>query len=260
MRAACAQPWVSCHPGVSKKFRTLVSVGGFEGLGFTGKYGIGCRLGGHPGVSPRGPGETMSSACGGDRLGTGRLMAQEHRGKQLSGQEGVTVLPRSNLDPVASSCPPTGPWPEARAAASSDQGADGQSKLCEALKQKVNPTNVPIEAKESVRWLENLRQSSARLADPARCVHIGDRESDIYSCFARPWTLGRISCCERAWIDSLATAVTRSQPRCPGRAAKDCTGSRCPVETANGHPPSSSFGIEASRCCRRSASKAVTRA
>jgi len=52
-----------------------------------------------------------------------------------------------------------------------------------ALKKKINPTRVPIEKKESVRWLENLRQSSALLDDPGRCVHIGDRESEIYELF-----------------------------------------------------------------------------
>ena len=52
-----------------------------------------------------------------------------------------------------------------------------------ALKRKVNPTRVPIEAKESVRWLENLRQSTDLLGEPARCIHIGDRESDIYELF-----------------------------------------------------------------------------
>jgi hypothetical protein len=52
-----------------------------------------------------------------------------------------------------------------------------------ALKRKVNPTRVPIEEKESVRWLENLQQSTGLLSDPARCVHIGDRESDIFELF-----------------------------------------------------------------------------
>jgi Transposase DNA-binding/Transposase DDE domain len=52
-----------------------------------------------------------------------------------------------------------------------------------ALKRKVNPTRVPIEAKESVRWLENLKQSTELLGEPSRCVHIGDRESDIYELF-----------------------------------------------------------------------------
>ena len=52
-----------------------------------------------------------------------------------------------------------------------------------ALKRKINPTRVPIEQKESYRWLENLKQSTALLAEPERIVHIGDRESDIYELF-----------------------------------------------------------------------------
>jgi hypothetical protein len=48
------------------------------------------------------------------------------------------------------------------------------------LKRRINPTRVPIEKKESIRWLENLRQSIELLNDAGRCVHIGDRESDIY--------------------------------------------------------------------------------
>jgi hypothetical protein len=56
-------------------------------------------------------------------------------------------------------------------------------KDCNALKRKINPTRVPIEEKESYRWLENLRQSAELLGDPARCVHIGDREADIFELF-----------------------------------------------------------------------------
>ena len=52
-----------------------------------------------------------------------------------------------------------------------------------ALKKKINPTRIPIEKKESIRWLENVQQSTELLGDPARCVHIGDRESDIYELF-----------------------------------------------------------------------------
>lgn len=44
-----------------------------------------------------------------------------------------------------------------------------------ALKRKINPTRVPIEQKESYRWLETMRQSTRLLGDPGRCVHIGDR-------------------------------------------------------------------------------------
>jgi hypothetical protein len=56
-------------------------------------------------------------------------------------------------------------------------------KGANALKKKINPTRVPIEEKESIRWLDNLKQSTTLLGDAARCVHIGDRESDIYELF-----------------------------------------------------------------------------
>ena len=52
-----------------------------------------------------------------------------------------------------------------------------------ALKKKINPTRVPIEKKESIRWLDNVRQSTELLGDPERCVHVGDRESDIYELY-----------------------------------------------------------------------------
>lgn len=58
-----------------------------------------------------------------------------------------------------------------------------QFKGCNALKRKINPTRIPIEEKESYRWLENLRESSRLLGNPECCVHIGDRESDIYELF-----------------------------------------------------------------------------
>ena len=60
----------------------------------------------------------------------------------------------------------------------------------DALKRKINPTRVPIEQKESIRWLENLQQSTRLLGDPGRCVHIGDRESDIYELFCKAEELG----------------------------------------------------------------------
>jgi Transposase DNA-binding len=56
-------------------------------------------------------------------------------------------------------------------------------KGCNALKKKINPTRVPIEEKESVRWLTNLRQSTTLLDAPERCVHVTDREGDIYELF-----------------------------------------------------------------------------
>ncbi|WP_281431676.1 IS4 family transposase [Methylocystis sp. H62] len=59
-----------------------------------------------------------------------------------------------------------------------------------AIKRLVNQTRVPIETKESYRWLENLRQSIALMGSPERCVHVGDRESDIYELFCLAQVLG----------------------------------------------------------------------
>ena len=54
-----------------------------------------------------------------------------------------------------------------------------------ALRRRINPTRVPIEGKESMRWLDNLRQSTELLDDPARCVHICDRDIWELFCLAR---------------------------------------------------------------------------
>ena len=72
-----------------------------------------------------------------------------------------------------------------------------------ALKRKINPTRVPIEEKESFRWLENLKQSTALLGEPQRCVHIGDRESDIYELFCAAQEAGT-SFLVRTCVDRLA--------------------------------------------------------
>jgi hypothetical protein len=58
------------------------------------------------------------------------------------------------------------------------------------LKRKINPTRVPIESKESIRWLENLRHSIDLLGRPDRCIHVGDRESDIYELYCLSQELG----------------------------------------------------------------------
>ena len=63
-------------------------------------------------------------------------------------------------------------------------------KGCNARKRKINPTRVPIQEKESARWIENIQQSSALISRPADCVHIGDREADIYELFAAAAALG----------------------------------------------------------------------
>jgi hypothetical protein len=76
-------------------------------------------------------------------------------------------------------------------------------KGTKALKRKVNPTRVPIEKKESVRWLENFRQSIELLGQPARFIHVGDRESDIFELYCLTRDLGS-HFLVRACVDRLA--------------------------------------------------------
>ncbi len=108
-----------------------------------------------------------------------------------------------------------------------------QFKGTAALKRKINPTRVPLEAKESIRWLENLRQSMALLGAPARCVHIGDRESDIYELFCTAQELG-------------THFIIRS---CVDRLAGDGNQTRLYL----------GFGVVGSRAAKRAPSKALPR-
>ena len=96
-----------------------------------------------------------------------------------------------------------------------------QFKGTNALKKKINPTRVPIEEKESFRWLENLRQSTALLNDPTRCVHIGDRESDIYELFCTAQDVGTHfllrTCVDRLAGDGTHTISSEmAEVRCKG--------------------------------------------
>ncbi|ABL71056.1 hypothetical protein SAMN04244581_05137 [Paracoccus denitrificans] len=78
-----------------------------------------------------------------------------------------------------------------------------------ALKRKINPTRVPIEQKESMRWLDNLRLSTELAGAPGRCVHIGDRKSDIYELYCLAVELGTgflmRSCVDRLAEDGVTT-------------------------------------------------------
>jgi hypothetical protein len=65
-----------------------------------------------------------------------------------------------------------------------------QGKGVDGGKHSINTTRIPIEKKESIRWLENVRQSTVNLGEADRCVHIGDRESDIYELFSECKSLG----------------------------------------------------------------------
>jgi hypothetical protein len=94
-------------------------------------------------------------------------------------------------------------------------------KGTDALKKRINPTRVPIEEKESIRWLNNLKQSTTLLGDAARCVHIGDRESDIYELFCTAQDAGTRfllrTCVDRLAGDGEHTIATEM-------AEVDCKG------------------------------------
>lgn len=62
---------------------------------------------------------------------------------------------------------------------------------------------MPIDRKESVRWLDNLRRSTELIGAPERCIHIGDRESDIYELFCLAQDLGT-NFLVRSCVDRLA--------------------------------------------------------
>lgn len=79
-----------------------------------------------------------------------------------------------------------------------------------ALKRTVNPTRVPIEQKESIRWLENLKQSTELLADAGVSIlAIGRATSMNYS--AQQRKAARSSCCAPVWTGLPVMARIRSR-------------------------------------------------
>jgi hypothetical protein len=93
-----------------------------------------------------------------------------------------------------------------------------QFKGCNALKRKINPTRVPIAEKESIRWLENLRQSTALARNPGDCVHIGDRESDIFELFSLAEELGThflVRTCVDRLAQDAGTTVAAQMKQAP---------------------------------------------
>ena len=128
-----------------------------------------------------------------------------------------------------------------------------------ALKKKISPTRMAIEEKESVRWLESMRQSTALLGRATRCVHVGDRESDIYELFCTALELGtrflvRTCADRRAGAGDHTIADEMAEEHVQGVHYVD-------VRNANGDA-----GVAASRsstgafsCIRRSARASTTR-
>ena len=93
-----------------------------------------------------------------------------------------------------------------------------------ALRGKVNPTRIPIEQKESVRWLENLRRSTELLGEASRCVHVGDREADIFELFCAAREAGT-DFLVRTCVDRLAgdggTTISKEMEREPIRGTHE---------------------------------------
>jgi hypothetical protein len=58
-------------------------------------------------------------------------------------------------------------------------------KNAKALYRGKNATRIPIEEKESYRWLDGVSKSNKVINTPGNLVHIGDRESDIFEFFTR---------------------------------------------------------------------------
>lgn len=72
-----------------------------------------------------------------------------------------------------------------------------------ALKRIINPTRIPIEEKESFKWLENIRQATDLLQRPADCIHVADREGDIFELFCTAQAVGT-KFLVRTCVDRLA--------------------------------------------------------
>lgn len=58
-------------------------------------------------------------------------------------------------------------------------------KDAKALYRGTNATRIPIEKKESYRWLDGISKSNENINTPENLIHIGDRESDIFEFFTR---------------------------------------------------------------------------
>jgi hypothetical protein len=128
-----------------------------------------------------------------------------------------------------------------------------------ALKKHINPTRVPIEEKESIRWLDNLRQSTNLLGSADRCVHVGDRESDIYELFCTAKDAGTHfllrTCVDRLAGDGSHTiAAEMAETHCRGLHRVEVLDRHGAASQAVLDSSSGGFGF-----CPRLASKAVIR-
>lgn len=59
----------------------------------------------------------------------------------------------------------------------------------EAIGKSKKRKELPVEAKESARWLRSLKETEARLSPGVRVLTVADREADVYELFALAATL-----------------------------------------------------------------------
>jgi hypothetical protein len=92
-----------------------------------------------------------------------------------------------------------------------------------ALRNRVNLTRIPIARKESVRWVENVVQSTRQLGEPCRCVHVCDREADIFELVCAAGAVGA-HFLVRTCVDRSAgwgTTISRKMAREPIRGGHE---------------------------------------
>lgn len=56
----------------------------------------------------------------------------------------------------------------------------------QASGKRLQRRKTPIAKKESYRWLQGVKAAEEGLAETQHCVHVGDREADIFELFAQP--------------------------------------------------------------------------
>jgi hypothetical protein len=130
-----------------------------------------------------------------------------------------------------------------------------QCKGLLALKRKINQTRVPIEGKESMRWLENMRASTNLLGNAERLIHIGDRENDIYKFFCATEEFGTHfvvrTCVNRLAGDGKHTVATEM--------AEVAVAGHHQIEIADGSSAKLALKYSASIYCHRSERRGVIR-
>jgi Transposase DNA-binding len=100
-------------------------------------------------------------------------------------------------------------------------------KGTDAPEKGVNPARIPIEQEESVRWLENLKRSTRQLGDASRCVHIGDREGDLFELFCaaqEAWTHSLVRTCVDRLAGGGGTTISGEMEREPIRGGHEVGG------------------------------------